>query len=225
LKLLHIDSSISGAESVSRQLSANIVTRFKETLPGLGVSYRDLAADPVPHQSPATRFAKLKALYEAGALDDKIGEVVAAAMRGGAPVDASAQDEVAETNAALDEFLAADIVVIGAPMYNFGIPSQLKAWIDCLAAPGKTFSYTATGVEGLAGSKRVIVASSRGGFYSAPSPMAFMDHQETFLTSFFGFIGVTDITFVRAEGVNQGPEQRQRALESALAEIAVLKAA
>lgn len=225
MKLLHIDSSISGAESVSRQLSANIVTRFKETLPGLGVSYRDLAADPVPHQSPATRFAKLKALYEAGALDGKIGEVVAAAMRGGAPVDASAQDEVAETNAALDEFLAADIVVIGAPMYNFGIPSQLKAWIDCLAAPGKTFSYTATGVEGLAGSKRVIVASSRGGFYSAPSPMAFMDHQETFLTSFFGFIGVTDITFVRAEGVNQGPEQRQRALESALAEIAVLKAA
>ncbi|SOE95446.1 FMN-dependent NADH-azoreductase [Burkholderia sp. D7] len=225
MKLLHIDSSISGAESVSRQLSANIVTRFKETLPGLGVSYRDLAADPVLHQSPATRFAKLKALYEAGALDGKIGEVVAAAMRGGAPVDASAQDKVAETNAALDEFLAADIVVIGAPMYNFGIPSQLKAWIDCLAAPGKTFSYTATGVEGLAGSKRVIVASSRGGFYSAPSPMAFMDHQETFLTSFFGFIGVTDITFVRAERVNQGPEQRQRALESALAEIAVLKAA
>lgn len=223
MKLLHIDSSISGAESVSRQLSASIVSRFKDTLPGLGVSYRDLAADPVPHQSPAILFAKLKSLYEAGALAGEIGERVAAAMQGGAQVDASAQ--VAATNVALDEFLAADIVVIGAPMYNFGIPSQLKAWIDCLAAPGKTFSYTATGVEGLAGSKKVIVASSRGGFYAASSPMAFMDHQETFLTSFFGFIGVTDITFVRAEGVNTGPEQRQRALESALAEIAVLKAA
>jgi FMN-dependent NADH-azoreductase len=225
LKLLHIDSSISGAQSVSRQLSASIVTRLKDTLPSLGVSYRDLAAKPVPHQSPATRFAKLKALYEAGVLAGEIGEMVAAAMHGGAQVDASAQDEVAATNVALDEFLAADIVVIGAPMYNFGIPSQLKAWIDCLAAPGKTFRYTATGVEGLAGSKKVIVASSRGGFYSASSPMAFMDHQETFLAGFFGFIGITDITFVRAEGVNTGPEQRQRALESALAEIAVLKAA
>jgi FMN-dependent NADH-azoreductase len=225
LKLLHIDSSISGAQSVSRQLSASIVTRLRDNSPGLGVSYRDLAAEPVPHQSPATRFAKLKSLYEAGALAGEIGEMVAAAMQGGAQVDASAQDEVAATNVALDEFLAADIVVIGAPMYNFGIPSQLKAWIDCLAAPGKTFSYTATGVEGLAGSKKVIVASSRGGFYSASSPMAFMDHQETFLSNFFGFIGITDITFVRAEGVNTGPEQRQRALESALAEIAVLKAA
>jgi FMN-dependent NADH-azoreductase len=225
LKLLHIDSSISGVQSVSRQLSASIVTRLRDTLPGLAVSYRDLAAEPVPHQSPAILFAKLKSLYEAGALAGEIGERVAAAMQGGAQVDASARDEFAATNVALDEFLAADIVVIGAPMYNFGIPSQLKAWIDCLAAPGKTFSYTATGVEGLAGSKKVIVASSRGGFYSASSPMAFMDHQETFLAGFFGFIGVTDMTFVRAEGVNTGPEQRQRALEFALAEIAVLKAA
>jgi FMN-dependent NADH-azoreductase len=225
LKLLHIDSSISGAQSVSRQLSASIVTRLKDTSPGLGVSYRDLAAHPVPHQSPAILFAKLRSLYESGVLADALGDMVAAAVQSDAQIDASAQDEFAATNVALDEFLAADIVVIGAPMYNFGIPSQLKAWIDCLAAPGKTFSYTATGVEGLAGSKKVIVASSRGGFYSASSPMAFMDHQETFLSNFFGFIGITDITFVRAEGVNTGPEQRQRALESALAEIAVLKAA
>jgi FMN-dependent NADH-azoreductase len=225
LKLLHIDSSISGAQSISRQLSAGVVTRLKGTSPGLMVSYRDLAAEPVPHQSPAILFAKLKSLYESGALAGALGDMVAVAVRSGAQIDASAQDEVAATNVALDEFLAADIVVIGAPMYNFGIPSQLKAWIDCLAAPGKTFSYTATGVEGLAGSKKVIVASSRGGFYSASSPMAFMDHQETFLSSFFGFIGITAITFVRAEGVNTGPAQRQRALESALAEIAVLKAA
>ena len=150
-------------------------------------------------------------------------DAAAAARPIGAALDRNGA--IAQPLLPLEEFLGADIVVIGAPMYNFGIPSQLKAWIDCLAAPGKTFSYTATGVEGLAGSKKVIVASSRGGFYSASSPMAFMDHQETFLSSFFGFIGITDITFVRAEGVNTGPEQRQRALESALAEIAVLKAA
>src|ERR1700736_2303723 len=224
MKLLHIDSSISGGQSVSRQLTASIVARLKRTTSGLEITYRDLAIAPVPHQSPTILSAKMKALYEAGALAGHIVEIVAAAVQGGAKVDASTQAEFAETNVVLDEFLAADIVVVGAPMYNFGIPSQLKAWIDCLAAPGKTFSYTATGVEGLAGSKKVIVASSRGGFYSASSPMAFMDHQETFLTSFFGFIGVTDMTFVRAEGVNTGPGQRQRALESALAEIAVLEA-
>ena len=114
---------------------------------------------------------------------------------------------------ALDEFLAADIVVIGAPMYNFGVPSQLKAWIDCLAVAGKTFRYTETGVEGLAGGKRVIIASSRGGFYAGSSPMASLDHQEAYLTGFFGFIGVADIAFVRAEGVNVSPEQRQRGIE------------
>jgi hypothetical protein len=106
-----------------------------------------------------------------------------------------------------------------------GSASQLKAWIDCLASPGKTFKYSATGVEGLAGGKKLIIASSRGGFYTASSPMAFMDHQETFLTSFFGFIGITDAAFVRAEGVGSGPEQRKLALETALADVSALKAA
>jgi FMN-dependent NADH-azoreductase len=225
MQLLHIDSSISGAQSVSRQLSASAVARMKETSPGLAVVYRDLAAAPVPHQSPALLFAKLKTLHELGALSGDIGATVAAAVQAGARVDPAAQAEYATTNVVLDEFLAADIIVLGAPMYNFGIPSQLKAWIDCLAAPGKTFKYTATGAEGLAGGKKVIIASSRGGVYSASSPMAFMDHQESFLKSFFGFIGITDITLVRAEGVNMGSEQRRSALDSALAEVARLKAA
>jgi FMN-dependent NADH-azoreductase len=225
MQLLHIDSSISGAQSVSRQLSASAVARLKETSPGLAVVYRDLAAAPVPHQSPALLFAKLMTLHEAGALSGHIDEMVAAALQGGARVEPAAQVEYATTNIVLDEFMAADIIVLGAPMYNFGIPSQLKAWIDCLAAPGKTFEYSATGVRGLAGAKKVIIASSRGGVYSASSPMAFMDHQESFLKSFFGFIGVTDITFVRAEGVSMGAEQRQSALDSALAEVALLQAA
>ena len=135
MKLLHIDSSISGGQSVSRQLTASIVARLKQTTPGLEITYRDLAIAPVPHQSPTLQFAKMKALYEAGALTGDIGEMVAAAVQGGAKVDATTQAEFAATNVVLDEFLAADIVVLGAPMYNFGIPSQLKAWIDCLASP------------------------------------------------------------------------------------------
>jgi FMN-dependent NADH-azoreductase len=225
MKLLHIDSSILGGQSISRQLTARIVAHLKQTTPGLEINYRDLAVAPVPQQSPAIQFAKMKALYEAGALPGHIVETVAAAVQGGARVDALTQAEFAETNVVLDEFLAADVVVLGAPMYNFGIPSQLKAWIDCLASPGKTFKYSATGVEGLAGSKKLIVASSRGGFYNALSPMAFMDHQETFLTSFFGFIGISDLAFVRAEGLNNGPEQRKLALETALADVSALRAA
>jgi FMN-dependent NADH-azoreductase len=123
MKLLHIDSSISGGQSVSRQLTASIVARLKQTTPGLEITYRDLAKAPVPHQSPPILFAKMKALYEAGALAAHTGEMVAAAVQGGAKVDASTQAEFAETNVVLDEFLAADIVVLGAPMYNFGIPS------------------------------------------------------------------------------------------------------
>src|SRR6267142_6615472 len=187
MKLLHIDSSISGSQSVSRQLTARLVARLKQTTAGLQITYRDLAIAPVPHQSPTILFAKMKALYEAGALASDKVEMLAGAVQGGAKVDASTQAEFAETNVVLDEFLAADIVVLGAPMYNFGIPSQLKAWIDCLAAPGQTFRYTATGVEGLCVGKRIIVASSRGGVYSPPSPMAAMDHQENYLTGFFGF--------------------------------------
>ena len=124
----------------------------------------------------------------------------------------------------VDEFLAADIVVLGTPMYNFGIPSQLKAWIDRLAVVGKTFRYTEKGPEGLAGSKKVIVASSRGGFYGADTPLAALDHQESYLRTFFGFLAVTDIAFVRAEGVAVGPEGRLKAIESARSAVSKLAA-
>ncbi len=120
----------------------------------------------------------------------------------------------------LDEFLAADVVVIGAPMYNFGVPSTLKAWIDRIAVAGKTFRYGANGAEGLAGGrKRVIIASSRGGFYSAGTAGAAADFQEAYLRQVFGFLGVTDIEFVRAEGVNISPEHKAQALAAAHAAI------
>ena len=118
------------------------------------------------------------------------------------------------SQAVMDEFLAADIVVIGAPMYNFGIPSQLKAWIDRVIVAGKTFRYTEAGPEGLAGDKRVIVASSRGGVYST-GPAAGLDFQENYLRSVLGFIGLTDVEFIRAEGVNMSAEHKAKAIASA----------
>ena len=120
----------------------------------------------------------------------------------------------------LDEFLAADTVVIGAPMYNFSVPSQLKAWIDRIAVAGKTFQYGANGPEGLAGDKRVIVAVSRGGFYDASSDF---EHVEAYLKPMFNFLGI-EPQFVRADGVAVGPEQRDAGLANGFAEIERLAA-
>ena len=119
-------------------------------------------------------------------------------------------------NPMLEEFLEADVIVIGAPMYNFGIPSQLKAWIDHIAVAGKTFRYTHAGPEGLAGGKRVLVASARGGVYSQ-GPMAAFDFQEPYISSVFRFIGIDEVEFVRAEGVALSPDQREESLNQALA--------
>lgn len=125
-------------------------------------------------------------------------------------------------NEVMDEFLAADVIVLGAPMYNFGIPSQLKAWIDRIAVAGKTFRYTANGPEGLAGGKRVIVASSRGGFYGQGSAGEAMDFQENYLRAVLGFLGITDVEFVRAEGVAVSAEHKDQALTAARASIGTL---
>jgi FMN-dependent NADH-azoreductase len=133
---------------------------------------------------------------------------------------ADASDPVAVQGALMiDEFLAADVVVMGAPMYNFSIPSQLKAWIDRVTVAGKTFRYTANGPEGLAAGKRIIVASSRGGVYSQGSAAQPMDFQETYLRAVFGFLGVTDIEFVRAEGVNLGDANKVESINAAHASI------
>lgn len=133
-----------------------------------------------------------------------------------------AQSEAAKLgNDVMDEFLAAEVIVIGAPMYNFSIPSQLKAWIDRITVAGKTFSYGENGPKGLAGGKRVIVASSRGGVYSA-GPAAGFDFQEPYLRAVFGFIGITDLQFVRAEGVNLSAEHKTNAIAAARNAIGTL---
>jgi FMN-dependent NADH-azoreductase len=191
MKLLHIDSSALGSHSVSRQLTADIVAELKRHAPGLAASYRDLAAEPLPHWTPVADAADPAA-------------VLGSRM--------------------LEEFLAADVVVIGAPMYNFTIASQLKAWIDRILVAGKTFRYTANGPEGLAGGKRVIVASSRGGFYGKDTAAAAMDFQEPYLRAAFAFIGIDDVEFVRAEGLAVSEQHKAEALKSARASIGSLLA-
>jgi FMN-dependent NADH-azoreductase len=123
----------------------------------------------------------------------------------------------------LDEFTAADTIVIGAPMYNFTLPTQLKAWIDRIVIAGETFRYTETGPEGLASRKRVIVAMARGGFYDAGSPASALEHLESYLRGVFGFIGIAP-EFVTADGLAIGPEQREQSLSVALGETVRLAA-
>ena len=203
MKLLHIDSSILGENSVSRQVSAAVVARLRAETPGVEVTYRDLAATPISHltgQQFAARFA---------------------APAEGAPAVA----ETAAGEAALAEFLAADIVVIGAPMYNFTLSSQLKAWIDQIVVAGKTFRYGPKGPEGLAGDKRVIIALSRGGLYGPGAPAAAFEHLEGYLRSIFAFMGVTDPEIIVAEGIQLGADQRAKSLGEALRAAAELRAA
>lgn len=125
-------------------------------------------------------------------------------------------DESAVSASTLDDFLAADVIVIGAPMYNFTIPSQLKAWIDRVCVAGKTFRYTQSGPEGLAKGKRVIVAIARGSVYAPGAPSEFV---ESYLKHVFGFIGVTDVEFIRAEGLGLSPAHREKGLNAALTAI------
>ncbi len=203
MSLLHLDASILGGYSVSRDVSAAVTARLKAANPGLKVVYRDLAANPVPHLSGATLAA-------------------AAAPEGHDPL---VQADVALGAEIMAEFKVADTIVIGAPMYNFSVPTQLKAWIDRILVAGQTFRYTENGVEGLAKGKRVIIALSRGGIYSGGAPAAPLDFQETYLRGVFGFIGITDVEFVRAEGIALGPDQRQQALDAAKSHAETLKAA
>ncbi|MFF8801766.1 MULTISPECIES: FMN-dependent NADH-azoreductase [unclassified Methylobacterium] len=203
MKLLHVDGSILGAHSVSRTVSAAIVDRLRSENPGLAVAYRDLARAPLPHLSGA----------------------VLTGAQPNATNTPDIQHDVDLGRQALDEFLAADIVVIGAPLYNFTLSSQLKAWIDRILVAGVTFRYGPSGAEGLAGSKRVIVALARGGLYGPGTPAAAAEHAETYLRTVLAFIGITAPEFIVAEGIALGSEARERALTGALEAARALKAA
>jgi len=202
MRLLHIDASILGANSASRQLSAAIVENMRDITPDLQVTYRDLAANPLPHLSGAHL----------------------AAARGATPDSPDLRRELTTSQSVLEEFLAADVIVIGAPMYNFTIPSQLKAWIDRIVVAGKTFRYGAAGPEGLVGDKRVIIAIARGGFYGEGAPAAVLEHLESYLRGVFGFIGVSEPEFIIAEGLQVSPEQRDKSMRQAMQAAAALAA-
>lgn len=199
MNILHIDSSFNHAHSVSRLLSREIVDRLMQSGRYDEVVYRDVVDDEISHLTAP----------------------IAAGFRPVAESDLSADVAVEHgiSEALVAEFLASDLIVIGAPMYNFSIPSQLKAWLDRLAQPGKTFSYTAQGPVGLAGDKRVIIASARGGFYH-DTPLEEMDFQERYLNAFFGFLGITNVAFVRAEGISKGDAVKEREIQRAIASVA-----
>lgn len=199
--VLVLNSSASGPDSVSRQLVQATVDQLRGKNPGLSVVERDLGADPVPHLSIATT----------------------AALRAGETATAAQVEARAFSDALIAELKAADTVVIGAPMYNFGIPSTLKTWFDYVLRAGLTFKYSEAGPEGLVTGKRAIVVLSRGGLYSS-GPAQPMDSQEPHLRTMLGFMGITDVTFIRAEKLGYGLEAREQAINDAQAELAKLAA-
>lgn len=195
MKILHIDSSFNDELSVTRHLSGEVVRKLTESGNYEEVIYRDVVKDEIHHLT-----AK-----------------IAAGFRPVPRKEHSTEEEGNErllSETLVKEFLDSDVVVIGAPMYNFSVPTQLKAWLDRLAQPGKTFRYTATGPEGLAGGKKIIIASARGGFYEK-TPLAGMDFQEKYLQTYFGFLGITDVVFIRAEGASRGEEIKQQEIAKA----------
>jgi FMN-dependent NADH-azoreductase len=203
MQLLHIDTAITGAQSVTRQLTADIVRTWQAAHPNTQVQYLDLAVNAPSHLS-------------AQSLGFRTGQAAATDIE---------RQENALSEALVSQFLASDVIVIAAPFYNFTIPTQLKAWIDRIAQAGRTFKYTEKGPVGLAGGKTVIVAVSRGGVYSTSEGGRALEHQEGFLRTIFGFMGITDVRFVRAEGMAMGPDSKSAGLAAAENQIRALATA
>ncbi len=203
MRLLHIDSSILGTQSASRELTRAISQQWIDADPDTVVDYLDLAVSTPSHLSSESLGFRQPS--------KPAGELSAVQRR-----------ENAVSEALVSQFLAADVIVVGAPLYNFSIPSQLKAWIDRIAQVGRTFTYTDKGPKGLAIGKTVIVASTRGGVYSTTDGGRAMEHQESYLQTVFGFLGITDVRFVRAEGLAMGEAPKADALALAGAEIKAL---
>lgn len=198
MQILRIDTSVSGTESVSRVLTQAITDHFRARHPGADVVELDFGSKPLPHIDPVTMGA---IRFPAERQDE--------AMKAAHPAE----------RAVLDQFLAADVVILGVPMYNFTIPSSLKAWLDRLGVPGVTFGYTEAGPTGLAGGRRVIAALSQGGAYEVDTPF---EHHESYLRDFFAFLGIDPVEFIRAQRIGFGPEAREQALAAARVEIARL---
>ena len=193
--ILVINSSAAGNDSVSRVLVADAVGKLLAASPYARVTHRDLGENPPPH-------------------------LIAQTLNGVRGTATTAPEFAARrlSDELIGELEAADTIVIGAPMYNFSVPTTLRAWFDHVLRAGVTFKYVDGAVRGLLGGKRVIVIESRGGLYS-DGPAQAVDFQEPYLRHLLGFVGITDVTFIHAEKIGYGPEARAAALESAKAKI------
>jgi len=206
--LLFVTSSLFGEGSKSRLIASELVESWRNAHPGSIVIERDLTADSMPHLSATTLSATMTPI--AGLSD---------AQRAG----------LAFADALIEEIEAADTIVLAVPMYNFSIPSTLKAWIDHITRAGRTFRYGAAGPEGLLKGKKVFIVTGRGGVYSGESPARAMDFQEPYLRAMLGFLGLTDVAFIHVEGLQVSPEAAasgiQRARQAILATLPVASAA
>jgi FMN-dependent NADH-azoreductase len=194
--VLVLKSSVLGDASASNQLVRDAVAQIKSQDPSTSIITRDLVTDPIPHLTPDS----------------------ASVLRGSAPENPKQSAALTLSNALVDELRAADTIVIGAPMYNFGIASSLKSWFDHVLRAGVTFSYTASGPAGLLHGKRAVVILTRGGFYSSGSTQV-LDSQEPHIRSMLNFMGIQAIQFIRAESLAFGQEQRELSMKTARGEL------
>lgn len=196
-RILVIESSARRQGSVSRQLTAEFLANWRAAHPADTIQMRDLALEPVPH------------------LD---ADLLGGWMKPAAEQSAAEQAALQRSNLLTEELLAADVLVLAAPMYNFAIPSTLKAWLDHVLRAGVTFKYTESGPQGLLSGKRAYVLTSRGGVY-AGGPL---DQQEPYLRQALAFVGIHDVTFVHAEGLNMGAEFAEKGLAKAKEQLAAV---
>lgn len=201
--VLHINSSVRKQDSVSRLLTSEFIAQWKTANPQDVVMERDLALDPAPHLT-----------------EQVLGAVFI-------PQDQRSPSQAQDAqlaDALIAELMAADVIVLGAPMYNFSVSSSLKAWIDHVARAGTTFKYTESGPVGLLSGKKVYVFTARGGVYSH-GPATAMDFHETYLRAVLGFIGLTDVSFIHSEGLGMGPDAVDSAIADSRQAIDLLMAA
>jgi FMN-dependent NADH-azoreductase len=195
MNILHLASSARGSASYSNRVAAQVLDELRTREPGSAVTVRDLAREPLPH------------------IDD---DFVAATKSPTGPQTERQRALLAQSDALVDELFAADVIVIAAPMINFTIPSNLKAWIDNVARAGRTFSYSESGPQGLVTGKQVILIASRGGVYADNNAL---DFQVPYLKGVLAFLGMTDVTVIEVEGTAFGPEVAEKAVAAAAAKM------
>ena len=196
-RVLIIESSARQQDSVSRQLTQTFISQWQTAHPNDQITVRDLAVNPVPHLDINLLGGWMKPAEQRSDIE---------------------QASLERSNQLTDELLAADVLVMAAPMYNFAIPSTLKAWLDHVLRAGVTFKYTDTGPQGLLSGKRAYVLTARGGIYAGSTA----DHQEPYLRQVMGFIGIHDVTFIHAEGMNLGGDFQEKGLSQANAKLALV---